>query len=168
VGPGRGIVQGHIPLEVYITARYLTVTEDEQTELSSGLIEPQNPAVMLTEIEKHRGARAGPEHEAWIHALDVGDDAIRDALEHFPEDLAYPRWLRALYALHSWDPSDVGQTVAMEWSRSSPKYDGQGGETETQIDYVWDKADPDGEITVATLMYFVKGNGWTSPPSASA
>jgi P4 family phage/plasmid primase-like protien len=153
--------------EVYHTDRYLTVTEDE-VDASAGSIEEVTQGIgeaaarNLGFVDDQDGGR-----ESAISAgVDIDDEVVEEALEHVDDNLEYHDWLHALYALHSWDHSEHGMEVAMEWSRNSPKYDGPGGETETQVEYVWDTADPDGAITIATLFGLAKDNGWQPPADA--
>jgi P4 family phage/plasmid primase-like protien len=153
-------------VEVYTTGRYFTVTEDEVGEVSAGDVRPVPLHGVRKVVENHSGSGEGPSSEGGLEAGDVEDEVVLEALEHVDRELDYHSWLDVLYALHSWDPSEEGMEAAMEWSRQSPKYDGEGGETETQVEWVWANADPDGDVTVATLFHHAMENGWEPPPGA--
>ena len=90
---------------------------------------------------------------------DLDEEQVEELLEHVPGDQHFDDWIRTGYAVHSWDSGAKGKRLFKSWSRSNPKW--EEPESQKQVDYIWDKGDPDGKATVGTLIHFAKENGWS-------
>jgi hypothetical protein len=84
----------------------------------------------------------------------VDPDLLKEALIHIPNnDVGYDDWLRIGFACHS-ALGDAGFDLWDEWSQTSSKYDG------AFTAKTWRYFKPGGGVTVGSLFYLAKQNGW--------
>lgn len=79
-------------------------------------------------------------------------DRIRDALSHVPPD-DRDTWLRVGMAIKS-ELGDTGFDVWEIWSQKADSFDGKDARA------VWKSIRPGGGVTVGTLFYEARANGW--------
>lgn len=113
-------------------------------------------AEFLRELEpeegksQHGGCGAGPDHSG----DDYERDHIADILRIIPSD-DYDLWLKIGFALkYEGFPFEVFDT----WSAQSAKYCGRAETLEK-----WDKLNPDGRITFATIIHEAEAHGYRRP-----
>ena len=90
--------------------------------------------------------------------LDASD--VEDALGHIDPDLPHSEWIRLAYAVHDFDSGSTGKRIFESWSRRGEKYDATA---ERSIDAVWSDASEGSGVTLGTLVYKAKANGWEPP-----
>ena len=98
-------------------------------------------------------------HVASAPRGEVNWDEVKDALQHISADCPHDPWLEVIMALHSTGHPEAYE-VAKEWSKTAPhRYPGDR-EFDTRWRSFKDKANG---VSIATVFYFAKENGWVRP-----
>lgn len=98
--------------------------------------------------------------EKQIEDENVNEDRIRDALNAMPLfksssgwNMEYSDWRRVIAAIHSWDPTQLGYQVAVDWT---------GHEYADEIESMFESYDRHMGLSanIATLFFLAKERGW--------
>jgi putative DNA primase/helicase len=92
--------------------------------------------------------------ESIMIALD-NSDAVYEALQFLSPHCPHDEWLRIGMALKS-ELGEHGFTLYDNWSKNSSKYSSAATKA------TWRSIEPDGGVTIATLIYMAKKNGYRS------
>src|SRR5690606_26381098 len=82
----------------------------------------------------------------------VEEEEVIDALRRIPKEMSYGDWLKVLMAIHSEFPNDRGIQIAEQWSSG---YEGE-------VEQKWRSFGRGTEVTIGSLFYLAKQNGWQS------
>jgi len=121
--------------------------------------EGAEPWVTTDKSDNHSGGYDGGE---WLT-----DNLVEEALAEINPDVHHGTWIRLAYAVYDSDSGSRGKSIFKSWSKGGTKWDDSA---ERQIEAVWSGArvgDGAGDVSVATLVYEAKENGWTPPTSPS-
>ena len=107
----------------------------------------QAPQVKTTDLQQYSGE------------TELSDEQIQKALDHIDPDCSYGEWRDIGYALvNHYGAGSKAERVFDNWSRGGSKY--REGKTKHYIKNITHESDPDGGVTVATLIHRAKQNGW--------
>ena len=81
-------------------------------------------------------------------------DQLESALSFISPNCDRPLWVKFLMAIKSVLPGNDGYALADRWSRNSDRY------KEQDFRNTWNSISANGGVTVATLIYEAKNNGW--------
>jgi len=102
------------------------------------------------DLEREQNSKKIEEDEEYPEAK-----RVLDALSYCPnKDVAFDNWLNRGLEINSWDSSDAGLNIWIEWSKQSTKH--VDGECERR----WRSFTPGGARTIKSLFYLAINNGW--------
>ncbi|MFB6256298.1 MAG: phage/plasmid primase, P4 family [Haloplanus sp.] len=103
------------------------------------------------------GSRGSSSATSRSYDDELTEEQVREALSHVPGDQSYHDWIRMVYAAHAWDDTTHGKRVFEDWARTNSKFD---DDSQRDIDWIWENADPGGEVGVGTLVHYAQKHGW--------
>jgi P4 family phage/plasmid primase-like protien len=146
----------------YLTNKFVAFTGDKMPE-AGDTVADTDPAPFLHEAYAELNGESPVRQDSHDYDGDRDGDElteseIRDALDHVDSGVPYPQWRDILFAIHDWDATATGRSVAADWSMG-PGWDDQAEEL---IDKIWSGASQGDGITVGTLIHTASENGWSS------
>ena len=93
----------------------------------------------------------------------ITSDLILAALAHIPANLARDEWAKVLAALKSEFDNETGLAMADRWSQTAPENYNAKNTRDT-----WKSLKSSGGVTIATLLFMAKQNGFVMPKNDQA
>ena len=92
----------------------------------------------------------------------ITPELIRAALQHTPPNLSRDEWAKILAAIKSEFPNDTGFQLAKDWSETGDNY------SEKSLRDTWKSLKASGGVTIGTLIFIAKENGFVMPQANQA
>jgi putative DNA primase/helicase len=140
---GDGVADTGEHVENWLIEAHKSITGEDPTKQQSGQFD-----------DASEGGRANRDEF-------LGEEDIREALDHINPDVDYNTWRDIGFALADFFRSDsTALRVFTDWSRSGSKWD---REAEKRAERIIDDADSGGGRTIGTVIHLARRGGWEMP-----